>query len=517
MQEIKEDKISEHWVSVLVKEILSSTKPPFVVASGITTSGPTHIGTASEFIYPNAIVTYFKNNGYDVQFIFIGDIMDAFDSIPKPLEQFKDVLEPHLGKPLVHVPDPFGCHASYGDHFLSEAADLMKRFKVNPEIVRNSDLYAKGLYDKYAIKYLNEREKVRDVVFESSLRKKEGKEWENWSPIAPICEKCGKISTCTVTGFDGEYYYYKCNKDVEYTKGCGHEGKARISDHQYKLVWRVEWPSRQDFLNVTIEGFGKDHATRGGSADTAREMHEKILGRKPPFFYRFGFFLLGGKKYSKSKGIGLDVNTVLKLMPPEVIKYFIYRSDSQEDKNFDPTGQNMLLIFEDYEYASTLSQPKETLSRADRKKRIAYEISGERKWKAKFLDILLYYQIYRDWERVKSLFDDPEGVEYLKPYIVYWIDNGYVPEDYSFSINPKKPLDIRGIKEFAERLDDKMDQLAIHNLVFDTAKSLGIEPKDFFKTLYTALIGKDRGPKLGKLIHAIGPGKVKKMLIELVS
>ncbi|MEM3543796.1 MAG: hypothetical protein QXF07_02125, partial [Candidatus Micrarchaeia archaeon] len=173
MQEIKEDKISEHWVSVLVKEILSSTKPPFVVASGITTSGPTHIGTASEFIYPNAIVTYFKNNGYDVQFIFIGDIMDAFDSIPKPLEQFKDVLEPHLGKPLVHVPDPFGCHASYGDHFLSEAADLMKRFKVNPEIVRNSDLYAKGLYDKYAIKYLNEREKVRDVVFESSLRKKE--------------------------------------------------------------------------------------------------------------------------------------------------------------------------------------------------------------------------------------------------------------------------------------------------------------------------------------------------------
>jgi lysyl-tRNA synthetase class 1 len=362
---------------------------------------------------------------------------------------------------------------------------------------------------------LNEREKVRDVVFESSLRKKEGKEWENWSPIAPICEKCGKISTCTVTGFDGKYYYYKCNKDVEYTKGCGHEGKARIQDHKYKLIWRVEWPSRQDFLNVTIEGFGKDHATRGGSADTAKEIHKRILGREPPFYYRYGFFLLRGAKYSKSKGIGLDVNTVLKLMPPEVMKYFIYRADSQEDKNFDPTGQNMLMIYEDYEYASSLNQPIENLSRADRKKRIAYEISGKRLWKAKYLDVLLHYQIYQDWEKVKSILNDSEGVEYLKPYILYWIENDYVPEDYSFSIRPTRPSDVTGLFEFADKLHDGMDQLEIHNLVFDTAKSLGIDPKQFFKTLYTAIIGKEKGPKLGKLIYAIGPSKVKDLIYGL--
>lgn len=509
-----QEKISEHWVSVLVKEIINSTKPPFTVASGITTSGPTHIGTASEFIYPNAIVTYLKNHGYNVRFIFIGDIMDAFDAIPKPLEHYKDVLEPHLGKPLAHVPDPMGCHESYGDHFLAEAVNLMDKFNVYPEIIKNSDLYKQGLYDNYATMYMNQREKVRDVVFESSLREKKGKDYENWYPIAPICEKCGKISTCTVTGFDGEYYTYKCDKDVEYTKGCGYEGKAKISDHLYKLIWRVEWPSRQDFLKVTVEGFGKDHATRGGSADTASAIHRTILGREPPFYYRYGFFLLGGKKYSKSKGIGLDVNTVIKLMPPSVIKYFIYRSDSQEDKNFDPTGQNMLLIYEDYEYASNLTQSIETLSRADRKKRIAYEISGERKWKAKYLDVLLHYQIYQDWEKVKAILNDQEGVEYLKPFIQYWIENNFVPDDYSFSINPKKPENMAGVIEFADHLKEGMDQLEIHNLIFETAKSLNIEPKLFFKSLYTAIIGKDRGPKLGKLIAAIGPIRVKEILYQ---
>ena len=44
------------------------------------------------------------------------------------------------------------------------------------------------------------------------------------------------------------------------------------------------------------------------------------------------------------------------------------------------------------------------------------------------------------------------------------------------------------------------------------AKANSIAPKDMFVDLYETLGGKNRGPKMGKLIHAIGVEKIKKDL-----
>jgi lysyl-tRNA synthetase class 1 len=505
----------EHWVSVLSDKIKKERKPPYVVASGITTSGPTHIGTASEFLYPNAVASYLRRDS-KVSFLFIGDIMDAFDAIPEPLSQYKKQLEPELGKPLAHVTDPLGCHKSFGEHFLGESEELMEKLDVHPEILRNNDLYQQGKYDDFALIYLKNRDLAREVVFESSLREKEGTEWDMWNPILPICGKCGRISTAAVTSYDDKSYSYVCNKDVEYAKGCGYEGKELIKSHKYKILWRLEWPARQTFLNVTIEGAGKDHWTRGGSVDTAILVHRNILKQEPPFLFKYGFFTVKGKKYSKSKGIGLNVDTLIKLMPSEVIKYQVYKLDSQVDKEFDPNGVSMLNMYDDYEKTSGLQQSAD-ISRADNKKMIAYGISGARKWKARFLDMLIYYQVYRDWNEVGKLLDDPVGVKYLSPFIEFWISEGYPPEEYSFSITPKRPEDVEGAKAFRDALKEGMDALAVHNLVFEVAKGRNIKPEELFKALYTSIIGKEKGPKLGKLISAIGIGSVKELLTKATS
>ena len=55
-----------------------------------------------------------------------------------------------------------------------------------------------------------------------------------------------------------------------------------------------------------------------------------------------------------------------------------------------------------------------------------------------------------------------------------------------------------------------MPALEIHNLAFATAKELSIPPAKMFEECYTALLGKAKGPKLGKLIEALGIEKVKK-------
>ncbi|HIQ02887.1 MAG TPA: hypothetical protein EYH40_00535, partial [Desulfurococcales archaeon] len=72
----------KHWVEKLVDKLTKTRSPPYIVGSGITTSGPPHLGTVCEFLYPWAIVQELRSRGYEAYFIFVGDIMDAFDSIP---------------------------------------------------------------------------------------------------------------------------------------------------------------------------------------------------------------------------------------------------------------------------------------------------------------------------------------------------------------------------------------------------------------------------------------------------
>jgi lysyl-tRNA synthetase class 1 len=225
--------------------------------------------------------------------------------------------------------------------------------------------------------------------------------------------------------------------------------------------------------------------------------------------YKYGFILLEGKKYSKSKGLGMGVTELLTFVPPEILKYALLKPDLEENIDINPTAQNLLLLIDDFEKiaAKELKEGEEN-SRADEKKKAAYELStSQRNWTAPFLDMILYYQIYGPQEASRVL-EDKKGLEYMKPYVQKWIDADFVPEEYKFKYQPKK-ADGK-VREFAESLKKGMDAIAIHNAIFEFAKSNGMEPKDLFKEIYQCLIGKDKGPRLGKLIHAIGVERIKK-------
>jgi lysyl-tRNA synthetase class 1 len=83
-----------------------------------------------------------------------------------------------------------------------------------------------------------------------------------------------------------------------------------------------------------------------------------------------------------------------------------------------------------------------------------------------------------------------------------------MPEDYRFRYEPGEPTE--NAKKFIASLSNDMDALAIHNAVFEFAKSNDIQPKELFAEVYQALIRKQRGPRLGKLVAALGVEKVKK-------
>ena len=503
----------KHWSEVIAKEVMEKKTEPFVVASAITTSGPSHIGTMCEFLYPSALVKYLKDEGCKVDFIFIGDIMVALDKVPKPLEKFSS-LNKYLGKPLCDIPDPYECCKSYGDHFLNEVIDLMKELEVPARVLRGNDIIRSGEYDPYAKLFHNRLDAVKNIA-QRIVTISNMKTLPTWVDIVmPVCENCGKIATTRIKEFDGRDIRYVDDRTAEYGKGCGYEGEMKISQHKYKLFWRLDWPSRQDFMNVSAEFAGADHHARGGSVDTATMIHKEIFGREPPVGRRFGLVLLHGKKYSKSKGIGLSVPELLALAPAPLIKYKMFKPDIGENKEFDPSGNELIKLYDEYGKAADLYESRGSLHRAEDKMVLAYSLSTNRRhWKVDFAEALTCYQIYCDWGKVAEKIGDREGVEYLKKYIENWIKQGYLPEEYVFTYKPTRVGELnREIAIFAERLDSSMGAGEIHELVYTVAEENGVKTAKLFNALYASLISKEHGPRFGKLVVALGAQRIKEVL-----
>jgi lysyl-tRNA synthetase class 1 len=498
----------KHWSEWLAERVIAEKLEPYVITSGITTSGPAHLGTLCEFLFPDSIRRQLEKSGKKVTFYFLADILDAFDSVPLAMESFRETLAPHLGKPLCDVPDPTGKAGSFGDHFLDEVKLLMIGFGVKATIMRMNDLYSEGKFDEWARFYLKNEPEAKRIVEETSGKQ----EKKDWSPIMPICASCGRIATTRVISHDGENYEYACDKDVKYVKGCGFQGKAKIADHRYKITWRLHWPAWKQIFKTSIEGAGMDHHTKGGSEDTCKEVTLSLMKADYHIPFKYGFILFQGKKYSKSKGIGMGVSDLVRLVPPEIIKYILIKPDLEENVDINPTAESMLKTMDDFQKAAELSgKDREALNRHERKMAIAYELSAEKlNWHAQFLDVLLYYQIYHDWEEVAKMTGDGEGVTYLRPYIEEWIARDFMPDDYRFKYQPGVVKPSEAAKKLIASLNPGMDALAVHNAIFEFAKANGIEPKALFADLYQTLLGKERGPRLGKLIAALGVTRVKK-------
>ncbi len=199
-----------------------------------------------------------------------------------------------------------------------------------------------------------------------------------------------------------------------------------------------------------------------------------------------------------------------------MLKYKLIESNLEQDKDIVPSGDALIALYEDVEKIAKLES---TDSRDLEKKKLAFNLAiGKLPWKAAFVDVLLNYQIYKDWDKVGEVVGDKAGAKYLSKYIEEWLRLGYEPEQYNFSVKAAK---IDSLKEvvsyFNGQLKPEMTDVQIHNLVYEVATAKNVKGGELFAALYKALIGKEKGPRLGKLIASIGVGETKKMLAFAVS
>ena len=72
----------------------------------------------------------------------------------------------------------------------------------------------------------------------------------------------------------------------------------------------------------------------------------------------------------------------------------------------------------------------------------------------------------------------------------------------------------KALSELSNVLTSESEPEDLQNSIYQIAKGNGLQPKDFFKTLYQIILASERGPKLGPFILDIGRQKVATTITE---
>jgi len=111
-----------HWADVLAEELIKENKK-HVLATGITPSGPIHIGNMREVLTTDAVYRSLHKKDVDAELIYIADDYDhlrkVYPYLPKSYEQY-------VGVPISDIPCPCGEHKSYADHYLVAFLNSLK-------------------------------------------------------------------------------------------------------------------------------------------------------------------------------------------------------------------------------------------------------------------------------------------------------------------------------------------------------------------------------------------------------
>jgi lysyl-tRNA synthetase class 1 len=490
----------EHWADHIARQVIDAGRAP-VISTGISPSGEIHIGNMREVLTADALFRALDEAGAEPRFNYIADNFDPLRKVYPFLDERS--YQPLIGRPLSEIRCPCGEHDSYSDHFLEPFLDALARLGIDVEVEKADQLYKSGRMNPYIIMALEGRDRIAEI-----LREQTGKQVKNeWSPFNPLCRSCGRISSARVTGFSA------AAESVDYACECGSGGSLPMAGGG-KLVWRVDWPARWMALGVTVEPFGKDHSTRGGSYDTGARIVGEVFGGEAPFPIPYEWIRLkGGGDMSSSKGNVLSIGSILDVAPPEALRYLVIRERPHKRINFDP-GMPLLQLIDEVEGVGPTVPDKRAL-----------ELSTTGAFRP--LGVPSRHLVY---VIQAAGFDEQRAAEVLRRtgypefrrdalasrigYARKWLDS-FAPDADRFTVQESLPPEAAGLdgpqRAFLGRLStmlrEGMQGDEMHDLIYELAGEFeGVKPAALFQAIYIALLGKKRGPRAGWFIALLGPG-----------
>ncbi|MCO4773871.1 MAG: lysine--tRNA ligase [Deltaproteobacteria bacterium] len=501
-------------IEALESKGLRTKDDPVLFETGYGPSGLPHIGTFAEVARTTFIRRAFRSlTDRPTRLIAFSDDMDGLRKVPLNIPN-PETVEPHLGKPLSSIPDPFGVDDSYSGHMNRRLREFLDQFGFEYDFRSSTDMYTSGVFNESLSLLLGKVDDVLGIIL-PTLRPNSR---EGWSPFMPVCPDCGRNLSTSVTGYHSERdaLSFACDGGREgKVAHCGASGELSVLDGNVKVGWKVDWALRWFTFGIHYEMYGKDLIE---SAQLSARI-VRALGGVPPVGLFYEMFLdEDGKKISKSIGKGISVDGWQEYAPVESLSAFLYQNPRKAKRltwdtipNFTDQYLKQLADWETQDDEGRLWNPS-----------YFYFDQGAARpsWK-----VAVNYSLVRNLVVCMGK-DDPDVVTgYLQRYDARVTDDehgaltrqlvrGAIAYDRDFEAGSRTKeapaSELRpAILELADKLekaeaDGQRDTDALQSLAFDSARANDIEPRTLFQALYRGLIGQNRGPRFGGFMLALG-------------
>ncbi|MGW0541533.1 lysine--tRNA ligase [Streptomyces griseoincarnatus] len=574
------------WVSRFADEVIEESErrapgaktsgaaaPVVVVASGLSPSGPIHLGNLREVMTPHLVADEIRRRGYQVRHLISWDDYDRYRKVPAGVPGVDETWAEHIGKPLTSVPAPKGSpHPNWAEHFKAAMVESLAELGVEFDGISQTEQYTSGVYREQILHAMKHRRDIDAILAQYRTKKTPAKKQQQkpvdeaeleaaegsgaaaeddgssgsagYFPYKPYCGNCEKDLT-TVTSYDDDSteLTYSCTS-------CGFSETVRLNEfNRGKLVWKVDWPMRWAYEGVIFEPSGVDHSSPGSSFQVGGQI-VGIFGGEQPIGPMYAFVGISGMaKMSSSKGGVPTPADALKIMEPQLLRWlYARRRPNQSFKvAFDQEIQRLYDEWDRLEakVADGSALPADVAAHS----RAVRTASGELprtprplpyRTLASVADITAGHEdqalrILSDLDPANPLASlDEARPRYDKAEA--WI-NTHVPADQRTIVRDEpdtellKSLDEQGRESLRLLLDGLAGNWSLDgltHLVYGVPKvqagfSADATPKElpaeiktaqrsFFALLYQLLVSRDTGPRLPTLLLAAGQDRVRHLL-----
>ena len=566
------------WVSRFADEVIAEAErrapgKPIVCASGLSPSGPIHLGNLREVMTPHLVADEIRRRGHDVVHILSWDDYDRFRKVPAGIDPS---WSEHIGKPLTTVPAPPGsAYPSWAEHFKAPMIKALADLGIEFHGISQTEQYTSGAYREQILFAMRERNRI-DAVLDryrtkakpaAAKQQQKGKLDEadaaaaeaaaegsgaaseddgssssaGYFPYKPYCSVCDRDLT-TVTAYDDE------STELSYTCVCGHAETVLLSEHNRgKLVWKVDWPMRWAYEGVIFEPSGVDHSSPGSSYVVGGQIVKEVFGAEQPIGPMYAFVGISGMaKMSSSKGGVPTPADALQIMEAPLLRWlYARRRPNQSFKiAFD---QEIQRLYDEWDalgrkIADGTALPADQAAYARAVRTAAVELPRTPhplpyRTLASVVDITTGH----DEQTLRILRDldpsDPVGsLDEARPRLdcaENWITT-QVPADQRTQVRDEPDgalLDSLGdaekesLRMLLEGLDEHWSLDGLTTLLYGVPKrraglaadakptpELKVAQRSFFALLYRLLVSLDTGPRLPTLLLAVGADRVRKLL-----
>ncbi len=517
---------AQPWPFIEAQKLLDSLKrvgdpEEIILETGFGPSGLPHVGTFSEVARTTFVRRALEQlTDIPTRLITFSDDMDGLRKVPLNVPQ-RDMLEPHLGRPLSAIPDPFEEEDSYSAYMNQKLETFLAAFGFEHDFRSSTDNYRSGAFDDGLLRILHHAEDIAGIIVPTLSEPNR----KAWTPFFPICSQCGRVYTTRVTAMypDKGTLDYVCDNTFEGIEGCGHAEEAPVTGGRAKVGWKVDWALRWYALGVHYEMYGKDLIE---SANISKRI-VKLLGGKPPVGLFYEMFLdESGQKISKKIGKGVTVDTWIRYAPVESLLLFMYQNPRKAKRlHYDVIPQMADDLLAHLRKYPELPDEKRTWNPL---------------WYFQEADETpIRFESKLDYSTIRNVAacvgtDNADAIQATLGRYEPDIDRAgemmgrliegaiaYDKDQVAPGRTYRKPDEAEAaiLQELARRVEatPEEDIDALQSLVFDLAREQERKPAEIFKLVYEVLLGQSRGPRIGTFVQVMGKDTMVRLIRDAIA